>query len=152
MPQSLPIVAGLAIHLLIGTTTALAAETENAGGTVQQEAGLNRGSRGFAYPVSTANRRFIDQTGRIYLLKTMSSWKAVRQESSICPLAQGLQLPHNRMETRPVAAQSWQENNALSESRLRAETDAHRKIPSIAGTLTHIANLRQGDANLRPVI
>src|SRR5712671_5072026 len=62
---SLPIVAALAIHLFIGTTTALAAETENGGWTVPQKAGLNRGSGGFAYPVSTANRRFIDQTGKI---------------------------------------------------------------------------------------
>src|SRR2546427_735618 len=68
---SLPIVAALAIHLFIGTTSALAAETENPGRTVPQEAGLKRSSGGFAYPVSTANRRFIDQTGKIYLLKTM---------------------------------------------------------------------------------
>src|SRR5262245_58129415 len=76
---SLPIVATLAIYLFIGVTRVLAAETENAGRTAQQEAGLNRGLRlgasssqggsgGFACPVSTANRRFIDQTGKIYLL------------------------------------------------------------------------------------
>ena len=63
---SLPIVAALAIHLFIGTTTALAAETENPGRTAQQEAGLNRGSGGFAYPVSTTNRRFIDYAYNIY--------------------------------------------------------------------------------------
>src|SRR5262245_10914265 len=61
---SLPMVAALAIHLF--SMAALAAETESAGRKVQQEAGLNRS--GFAYPVSTANRRFIDQTGKIYLL------------------------------------------------------------------------------------
>src|SRR5262245_21685046 len=72
--SSLPMVAALAIHLSIGTTMAWAAETENAGRTVQHEAGLNRGSGGFAYPVSTADRRFIDQTRKVYLLKTMSSW------------------------------------------------------------------------------
>jgi len=59
------LVAALVIQLFIRTTTALAAETERAGRTVQQEAGLNRGSGGFVYPVSTANRRFIDQTGKI---------------------------------------------------------------------------------------
>ena len=58
--MKLPMVAALAIHLFIGTTTTSAAETESA-----------RGSGGFAYPVSTANRRFIDQTGKIYILKTM---------------------------------------------------------------------------------
>ena len=52
---SLPIVAALAIRLFVGTTTALAAETENASRKV---------AGGFAYPVSTANRRFIDQTAR----------------------------------------------------------------------------------------
>src|SRR3954465_5823871 len=71
---SLPIAAALTIHIFIGTTTALAAEIENAGRAVQQEAGLNIGSGGFAYPVSAANRRFIDQIGKIYLLKTRSSW------------------------------------------------------------------------------
>src|SRR2546425_2911854 len=87
---SLLIAAALAIHLFIGTTTALAAETENAGRTVQQEAGLNRGSGGFAYPVSTANRRFIDQTGKTYLLKTMSSW-AMSQNCSDAEITQALE-------------------------------------------------------------
>src|SRR4029453_5023363 len=87
---SLPIVAALAIHLFIRTTTALAAETERAGRTVQQEAGLNRGSGGFVYPVSTANRRFIDQTGKIYLLKTMSSW-AMSQNCSDAEITQALE-------------------------------------------------------------
>ena len=55
-------IAALATHLLVGTTTALAAETEDVSRTV---------AGGFAYPVSAANRRFIDQTGKVYLLKTM---------------------------------------------------------------------------------
>ena len=29
---------------------------------------------GFAYPASTSNRKFVDQNGNVYLLKTMSSW------------------------------------------------------------------------------
>lgn len=87
---SVPIVAALAIHLLIGANTAWAAETKSAGGTVRQEAGLNRGSGGFAYPASTANRRFIDQTGKIYLLKTMSSW-AMSQNCSEAEITQALE-------------------------------------------------------------
>src|SRR3954470_11677688 len=87
---SLPIVAALAIYFFIRITTALAAEPESAGRTVQQEAGLNRGSGGFAYPVSTANRRFVDQTGKIYLLKTMSSW-AMSQNCSDAEITQALE-------------------------------------------------------------
>src|SRR6266540_5027175 len=87
---SLPIVVALAIHLFIGTTTVFAAETVNAGWTVQQEAGLNRGSGGFAYPVSAANRGFIDQAGKIYLLKTMSSW-AMSQNCSEAEITQALE-------------------------------------------------------------
>src|SRR6476469_870554 len=49
-----------------------------------------RGSGGFAYPVSTANRRFIDQTGKIYLLKTMSSW-AMSQNCSDAEITQELE-------------------------------------------------------------
>src|SRR5262245_31914089 len=75
----LPIVAALAIHLFIGATTTLPAETENA-----------RGSGGFAYPVRTADRRFIDQTGKIYLLKTMSSW-AMSQNCSDTEITQALE-------------------------------------------------------------
>src|SRR5262249_42250114 len=86
---SLPMFATLAIHFFIGTA-ALAAETENAVRTVQQEARPNRGSVGFVYPVSTANRRFIDQTGKIYLLKTMSSW-AMSQNCSDAEIAQALE-------------------------------------------------------------
>src|SRR5262245_16159331 len=71
---SLPILPALAIYFFIGITTALAAETDSARRTVQQEAGPNRDSGDFPYPVGIANRRFIDQTGKIFLLKTMSSW------------------------------------------------------------------------------
>src|SRR5262245_11313543 len=84
------LVAALVIQLFIRTTTALAAETERAGRTVQQEAKLNRGSAGFAYPVRTANRRFIDQSGRIYPLKTMSSW-AMSQNCSDAEITQALE-------------------------------------------------------------
>ena len=83
-------VAALAIQPFLGTTTAMAAEAESAGRTVQLEAGLNRGSGGFAYPVSTANRRFIDQIGKIYLLKTMSSW-AMSQNCSDAEITQALE-------------------------------------------------------------
>ena len=76
---SIPIAAALAIQLFIGTTTAFTAETENA-----------MGSGGFAYPVRTANRRFIDQTGKIYLLKTMSSW-AMSQNCSDAEITQALE-------------------------------------------------------------
>ena len=77
--EPLPIVAVLAIHFFIGTPTALAAEAENA-----------MGPGGFAYPVGTANRRFIDQTGKIYLLKTMSSW-AMSQNCSDAEITQALE-------------------------------------------------------------
>src|SRR5262245_4677750 len=87
---SLPIVAALGVHLFTGTTTGLAAETENAGRTIQQEPGLKRGSDGFSYPVSTANRRFVDQAGKIYLLKTMSSW-AMSQNCSDAEITQALE-------------------------------------------------------------
>ena len=76
--RSLPLVGAMALQLLSGTFTALAAETENGGGT------------GFAYPVSTAHRRFIDQTGKIYLLKTMSSW-AMPQNCSDAEITQALE-------------------------------------------------------------
>src|SRR5215813_9541839 len=81
-PLSLALLAALAIHLLSGTTTALAAETEGAS--------RNKGSGNFAYPVSTANRRFIDQTGKVYLLKTMSSW-AMSQNCSEAEITQALE-------------------------------------------------------------
>src|SRR5262245_26227987 len=84
------LVAALVIQLFIGTRTALAAETENAGRTVQQQPGLHAGSGGFAYPVGTAKRRFIDQTGKVYLLKTMSSW-AMSQNCSDAEITQALE-------------------------------------------------------------
>jgi hypothetical protein len=90
---SVPIVTTLAIHLFIGSTTALAAlaaKSENAGPPVKQEAGLNRSTGGFAYPVNTANRRFHDQRGKIYLLKTMSSW-AMSQNCSDAEITHALE-------------------------------------------------------------
>jgi hypothetical protein len=58
--------------------TAVAAETERPG------------SEGFVYPVSVANRRFIDQTGKVYLLKTMSSW-AMSQNCTDAEITQALE-------------------------------------------------------------
>jgi hypothetical protein len=72
-------VAALAIFLLIGTPMTSARETGIAGGSV-----------GFAYPVSTANRRFIDEDGKIYLLKTMASW-AMSQNCSEAEVTQALE-------------------------------------------------------------
>jgi hypothetical protein len=76
--QLFPILALLAIRLLIGTAAALPAEAENAR------------PPSFAYPVSTANRRFIDQAGKVYLLKTMSSW-AMAQNCSDAEITQALE-------------------------------------------------------------
>ncbi|RXG86147.1 DUF4038 domain-containing protein [Bradyrhizobium zhanjiangense] len=76
--RSLPLVGAMAIQLLSGTFTALAAEAENGART------------GFAHPVSTAHRRFIDQTGKIYLLKTMASW-AMSQNCSDAEITQALE-------------------------------------------------------------
>jgi len=59
----------------------LAAETENVSRTV---------AGGFACPVSAANRRLIDQTGKVYLLKTMLSW-AMSQNSSDAEITQALE-------------------------------------------------------------
>jgi hypothetical protein len=75
-------VAALAIFLFAGTTTPFAAETENAS--------LNKGSVTFAYPVNTAKRRLVDQRGKIYLLKTMSSW-AMSQNCSDAEITQALE-------------------------------------------------------------
>ena len=36
---------------------------------------------GFAYPIATSNRRFVDQSGNVYLLKAMSSWALAQR----CP-------------------------------------------------------------------
>lgn len=36
----------------------------------------------FAYPIATSNRRFIDQNGSVYLLKTMSSWAMTQRCSN----------------------------------------------------------------------
>src|SRR5438046_978273 len=91
--------AGVVVHLccvaaiqLFSWTTTLAGspETRNAGGAGQQDAELDRSSDPFAYPVSTAKRRFIDQHGKIYLLKTMSSW-AMSQNCSDSEITQALE-------------------------------------------------------------
>jgi hypothetical protein len=71
------------IGLLLGTSLVQTAE-------IQQGAGPNRGSGGFAYSVGTANRRFLDQTGKVYLLKTMSSW-AMSQNCSDAEITQALE-------------------------------------------------------------
>lgn len=71
-------VPALTICLVIGITTVFGAESENARRI------------GFSYPVSVANRRFIDQTGRVYLLKTMSSW-AMSQNCSDAEITQALE-------------------------------------------------------------
>jgi hypothetical protein len=80
----------LAICFSIGITPSSAAEAESARRTVQPELGSNTGSGGFAYPVSTANRRFIDQNGKVYLLKTMSSW-AMSQNCSEAEITRALE-------------------------------------------------------------
>ena len=84
------IFAALTIHLFIRTSTALAADIENGGRTVQQEARIKQGPGGFAYPAGVVNRRFIDQNGKIYLLKTMSSW-AMSQNCSDAEITQALE-------------------------------------------------------------
>ncbi len=61
--------------LVVGSSTALAAEPH---------------SSDFAYPVTVANRRFIDQNGKVYLLKTMSSW-AMSQNSTDGEITQALE-------------------------------------------------------------
>ena len=70
--------AALAIYFLIGTTAAEGAAVP------KKDAG------GFVYPVGVANRRFIDQTGKVYLLKTMSSW-AMAQNCSDLEITQALE-------------------------------------------------------------
>jgi hypothetical protein len=86
----------MATQLLVGTPTALAAETENASRTA---------TGGFAYPVSTANRRFIDQTGKVFLLRTMSSW-AMSQNCSNAEITQALEglkaLDFNAVTVSPL--------------------------------------------------
>src|SRR4051794_1281738 len=72
-------VAALAISFLLGTIM-----------TLRAEAGSASASKTFAYPVSVANRRFIDQNGNVYLLKTMSSW-AMSQNCSDAEITQALE-------------------------------------------------------------
>ncbi|MGO4684106.1 apiosidase-like domain-containing protein [Hyphomicrobium sp. 2TAF46] len=45
---------------------------------------------GFAYPVATSNRRFVDQSGNVYLLKMMSSW-AMAQRCSNATITSALE-------------------------------------------------------------
>jgi hypothetical protein len=85
----MPLALGFVLSLK-ATGTVRQAEVN---GTAPAPAAQNktvRGSGGFAYPVSIANRRFIDQTGQVYLLKTMSSW-AMSQNCSDAEITQALQ-------------------------------------------------------------
>jgi hypothetical protein len=72
------IFAALGICFLFAGTAGLGADAEKAGG------------RGFVYPVGVANRRFVDQNGQVYLLKTMSSW-AMAQNCSDAEITQALE-------------------------------------------------------------
>jgi hypothetical protein len=48
----------------------------------------------FAYPVAISNRRFADQNGKVYLLKTMSSWALAQRcsNAAITSALEGLKL------------------------------------------------------------
>jgi hypothetical protein len=57
------------------------------------EAGLLRGaekSAGFGYPAAVEGRRFVDPNGKVFLLKTMSSW-AMAQNCSDAEITQALE-------------------------------------------------------------
>ncbi len=71
--------AAVTVHLFLGSTVASAREIDSV-----------RASGGFAYPVRAANRRFIDQNGKVYLLKTMSSW-AMSQNCSDTEITRALE-------------------------------------------------------------
>src|SRR5690349_6335790 len=86
-PQPLAIVTAVVILLSFGTT---GAEPQNTERTVRPKAAPGQGSMDFAYPVRIANRRFIDHSGRIYLLRTMSSW-AMSQNCSDAEITQALE-------------------------------------------------------------
>jgi hypothetical protein len=75
LTRQLLIIAALTIQLLIDNVAALAAETKSAN---------------FVYPVGVANRRFVDQNGEVYLLKTMSSW-AMSQNCTDGEITQALE-------------------------------------------------------------
>jgi hypothetical protein len=66
------------ICVLLAAVNSWAAETKNAP------------SANFAYPVAVANRRFVDQNGEVYLLKTMSSW-AMSQNCTDAEITQALE-------------------------------------------------------------
>jgi hypothetical protein len=68
----------------------LPAEIERGPRIDQQQTGVKSRAVDFPYPISTANRRFIDQAGKIYLLKTMSSW-AMAQNCSDAEITQALE-------------------------------------------------------------
>lgn len=87
---SVAIAVVLGTHLPTGIIRGMAAGNPIAPRTVQQQGVRHRNSSGFVYPVSTSNRRFIDQNGRIYLLKTMSSW-AMSQNCSNSEITQALE-------------------------------------------------------------
>jgi hypothetical protein len=76
--RSLPIIYATAVCVLSWAAKLLAAETEIAD------------TSDFAYPVSIANRRFVDQIGNVYLLKTMSSW-AMSQNATDTEITQALE-------------------------------------------------------------
>src|SRR5881394_1555535 len=89
------IFAALAICFFIGVANVLAAE---------QEAGLKREPSGFVYPVGVANRRFVDQNGKVYLLKTMSSWAIAQNctDAEITQASEGLKaLDFNAVTVSP---------------------------------------------------
>ena len=49
---------------------------------------------GFAYPTATSNRRFVDQNGKVYLLKMMSSWAMAQRcsNAAITSALEGLKM------------------------------------------------------------
>jgi hypothetical protein len=82
VPGSRTLQIGLTFCILIGSAGA--------------SAGPETSRSGFAYPVSVANRRFIDQNGKVYLLKTMSSWAMSQNctEAEITQALEGLKALH----------------------------------------------------------
>src|ERR1051325_8913220 len=78
MPHCNKILLRTSICVLLAAVNSWAAETKNAP------------SANFAYPVAVANRRFVDQNGEVYLLKTMSSW-AMSQNCTDAEITQALE-------------------------------------------------------------
>ncbi len=87
---SLALIAALVAPLFTPAATTLAAEPKSAVQSSRQSVEPNRGAPRFAYPVGIAGRRFIDPTGKVYLLKTMSSW-AMSQNCSNAEITQALE-------------------------------------------------------------